>query len=650
MYCNNVLCLKIREHVKKKTIYLILIILSIELFILWGTNYYVKMIDKNAVDRKLDGIDNNILEVIEYSSNLVTHNIERNNAFVRIHGKFVHQKDFVDYINFNSFPIKANIDLFTWIPKIKSDEVDAYNYFCRTYINEMCILRKYDMISKTLVSIENGTNTIYWPFTNAEPYNTTNAIFGFDFSSHPLTYEIIENVIYNNNIFSAWRFAITQSITNNPYNYGLFVSKVAKSDDKSINSEMLGISSATYNIGNMIYSITNRYIGDLRYNVDILMFDITNKNIATNKTLNISLMYKENKKEYHNIWFSDEAYETDHKYNFLMADKKFAIYIYYSDEYTDKLNDKTTIVILSVLSCIFIIVDISIILYQIMVNMLEVNMKMSIKKKEMSTDMLSYFNHEVRNPLNVVVGLVELGLDQLMEFMKRYINESDDQNILDEFVEIRVEKMRPVISDFYTALSACQLMEHIVDDVLIIRTLEVGGLLLDNKLIKLDSFVHNFRKTVIQKISEKSEIKFEINCEKIEYIYIDEMRLMQIMLNFISNSLKFTDTGKISFNVYTINDMIRFEIEDTGRGIEDRKKQKIFARFSQVNVEDSTKHGGYGLGLYLCRSLGELMNGKIGFNSIYGKGSRFWIEFAKDLILQDDMDNGDNVKIHVTKI
>ena len=112
------------------------------------------------------------------------------------------------------------------------------------------------------------------------------------------------------------------------------------------------------------------------------------------------------------------------------------------------------------------------------------------------------------------------------------------------------------------------------------------------------------------------------------------------MLNYLTNALKFTESGSITLKIKLNKNNIVFSVIDTGRGIENTKKSIIFKPFSQANVTDATRHGGAGLGLHLCRLLAERLGGSVGFDSKYGEGSTFWLKLPRNIVNNDtDMDS-----------
>lgn len=234
-------------------------------------------------------------------------------------------------------------------------------------------------------------------------------------------------------------------------------------------------------------------------------------------------------------------------------------------------------------------------------------------QREMNS-MISYVNHELRNPLSCIKGLIELSIDD--------INELND--------------IGSILSNLHTANNSCDLLKHIINDILDISKLNENKL--EIKITEIDCviLIKELLRTMKFKIEEIPNVRIITNIE-ISSVKTDELRLIQILINLLSNAIKFTKTGSITISIqnlsksyikipqisqpshYTI-----FSITDTGRGIHKQDFNKIFIPYKQIEHIDYIRYGGVGLGLYLCKLLVKRLNGEIGFTSEFDKGSTFW--------------------------
>lgn len=231
---------------------------------------------------------------------------------------------------------------------------------------------------------------------------------------------------------------------------------------------------------------------------------------------------------------------------------------------------------------------------------------------ELKSSFLANMSHEIRTPLGIMIGFTDLILEPNLSV--------DDRNQYASVVKRNGEQLSVIIND-----------------ILDLSKVEAGFLKVDLNEFSLRNLVEEVLSTFSAKAAGKGlSLEFQEDANAKDQIISDSVRLKQILLNLISNSVKFTHAGYVKLSVQTEKDKIHFEVSDSGIGIPIHEQEKLFKPFTQVDASSTRKFGGTGLGLALSKKLAHLLGGDLELKiSMVDRGSTFSLSIANHLSFAD---------------
>ena len=229
---------------------------------------------------------------------------------------------------------------------------------------------------------------------------------------------------------------------------------------------------------------------------------------------------------------------------------------------------------------------------------------------------IANMSHEIRTPMNAIIGLAHL--------LQREI-ESPSQ----------AEKLKKIIT-------AARHLLGIINDVLDLSKIEVNRMTLENTALNLVAIVDHVRSMMLERIEAK-QLALVVDLDsRLSSLTLmgDPLRISQILINYLSNAVKFTEHGSICLRVKLQSELqnkfiVRFEVQDTGIGMTLEMQQRVFDAFEQAEASTTRKYGGTGLGLAISRRLAHLMGGDTGVISVPNEGSTFWFTACLEQAIGD---------------
>jgi len=221
------------------------------------------------------------------------------------------------------------------------------------------------------------------------------------------------------------------------------------------------------------------------------------------------------------------------------------------------------------------------------------------------SEFVATMSHEIRTPINGIIGALNL--------LESEVATKECHRLLD-------------IADH-----SANVLLHIINDILDFSKIEAGQMEIENIAYNLKEQCQNSLLPFKKKCEEKHiKLKLEWSDAIPSWQLGDPYRVTQILNNYLSNAVKFTESGGITLKAQHVNDHIKLDVIDSGLGISTEGLNKLFVDFSQVDASTTRQFGGTGLGLVITKNLAEIMGGSVGVESTEGKGSMFWAQLPNN--------------------
>ncbi|CAN5742154.1 hypothetical protein BH24BAC1_BH24BAC1_09720 [soil metagenome] len=236
---------------------------------------------------------------------------------------------------------------------------------------------------------------------------------------------------------------------------------------------------------------------------------------------------------------------------------------------------------------------------------------------EVKNQFLANMSHELRTPMNGIIGVIDL---------LHHISTTPEQK---EYID--------------TLRRSSDALLDILNDILDLSNIQAGKMEISKEPMNLHYTLEKLHSLYLNRAQQKNlQFTYHIAPDIPQFINTDETRLLQVLSNLTSNAIKFTEAGKVEVNVsgekigrkyYRLH----FEVKDSGIGIKEEDKERLFTNFTQLDNTATKKFAGTGLGLAISKQLSELLGGDIGVDSVFGEGSTFWFTIRCEAVKKDQL-------------
>ncbi|MEM6549398.1 MAG: ATP-binding protein [Pseudomonadota bacterium] len=224
---------------------------------------------------------------------------------------------------------------------------------------------------------------------------------------------------------------------------------------------------------------------------------------------------------------------------------------------------------------------------------------------------LAAMSHEIRTPMNAILGFAQL-------LSRAELGEKSD-------LQVR------------GILNASNMLMQLLTNLLDLSRIEAGHMSLSKDVFSLHELIAFLGDHWHSPAQEKGlQLYVAMDRSVPNMVLSDQGRIRQVLTNFLSNAVKFTDQGRITLTVHQVTGtdeqaVLRFEVADTGPGLDEEQRGRLFVPFVQIDAGFAKQEGGWGLGLSICRQIAEVMAAEVGVGSVKGQGATFFFELAVDI-------------------
>lgn len=236
------------------------------------------------------------------------------------------------------------------------------------------------------------------------------------------------------------------------------------------------------------------------------------------------------------------------------------------------------------------------------------------KADQAKSDFLASMSHEIRTPINAILGMNEL-----------IIRESSEQNIIDYAKDIE---------------SSGRMLLSLINDILDFSKVESGKMEIISVEYDLASVINDIINMLSTRAKDKGlDFLVEVDQTIPSILYGDEIKIRQIIMNLMTNAIKYTETGSVKLSLKGAKDEIGYKlyflVSDTGKGIKEEDQKRLFESFTRVDEVENRSIEGTGLGLTLTKCFVEMMGGELSVESVYGEGSTFTVCIRQEIVKDD---------------